>query len=99
MLTDIFAKSPNCWAVVSTIPPVGPRVPNSDQIPAYNAAITSVVREFTQASMIDFYTACNNLGINTCLFGDGIHPTQAGFDVLTPLWFQAIQAIEARSTK
>lgn len=99
MLTDIFAQSPDSWVVVSTIPPLGPQVPNFDRVPAYNAAVTRVVREFTRTSMIAFYTACDNLGINTCLFGDGIHPTAAGFDVLTPLWFQAIQSIAAATTE
>jgi hypothetical protein len=29
-----------------------------------------------------------------CLGGGGIHPMPAGYDVLTPLWFQAIRSIE-----
>jgi len=95
MPTDISAQSANSRVVLSTIPPLGPQNQFSDQVSAYNAVISRVVREFTRTSMIDFYTACNNLGIDTGLFGDGIHPTRAGFDVLTPLWFQAIQSLAA----
>jgi hypothetical protein len=65
---------------------------------AIGAAIMSVAAEFPRVSTIDFYTACNNI-INQCLGDDGIHPTQAGFDVLTPLWFQAIQSIEVGKTE
>ena len=98
MLTDIFTQSPNSWIIVSTILPLGSQVQFFDQVPAYNAAIMRVAAEFPRVSTIDFYTACNNV-INQCLGddGDGIHPTQAGFDVLTPLWFQAIQSIAART--
>jgi lysophospholipase L1-like esterase len=98
MLTDIFTHSPNSWVVVSTIPPLGPQVEFFDQVPAYNAAIMNVAAEFPRVSTIDFYTACNNI-INQCLGDDGIHPVQAGFDVLTPLWFQAIQSIAARTAE
>jgi lysophospholipase L1-like esterase len=94
MLTDIFTQSPNSWVVVSTIPPMGSQVQFFDQVPAYNAAIMRVAAEFPRVSTIDFYTACNNI-LNQCLGDDGIHPTQAGFEVLTPLWFHAIQSIVA----
>jgi hypothetical protein len=94
MLTDIFTQSHNSWVVVSTIPPLGSQVKTFDQVPAYNAAIMRVAAEFPRVSTIDFYTACNSI-INQCLGDDGIHPTQAGFDVLTPLWFQAIRSISA----
>jgi GDSL-like lipase/acylhydrolase family protein len=94
MLTDIFTQSPNSWVVVSTIPPLGSQVQFFDQVPAYNAAIMSVAAEFPRVSTVDFYTACNDI-INQCLGVDGIHPNQAGFDALTPLWFQAIQSIAA----
>lgn len=94
MLTDIFTKSPNSWVIVSTIPPMGSQVQFFDQVPAYNAAIMRVATEFPRVSTIDFYTACNNI-IDQCLSDDGIHPNQAGFDVLTPLWFHAIQSIAA----
>src|SRR6266566_8028955 len=99
MLTDIFTQSPSSWVVVSTIPPLGPQVQFFDQVPAYNAAIMRVATEFPRVSTVDFYTACNNLGIDTCIFSDGIHPRQAGYDVLTPLWFQAIQSIRAGTSK
>jgi hypothetical protein len=94
MLTDIFIQSPNSWVVVSTIPPMGSQVQFFDQVPAYNAAIMRVAAEFPRVSTIDFYTPCHNI-INQCVGDDGIHPTQAGFDVLTPLWFHAIQSIAA----
>jgi GDSL-like Lipase/Acylhydrolase family len=97
MLTDIFTQSPNSWIIVSTIPPLGSQVQFFDQVPAYNAAIMRVAAEFPRVSTIDFYTACNNV-ITQCLGDDGIHPTQAGFDALTPLWFQAIRSIAARTT-
>ena len=98
MLTDIFTQSPNSWVVVSTIPPLGSQVQFFDQVPAYNAAIMSVAAEFPRVSTIDFYTACNNI-ITACIGDDGIHLQQAGFDALTPLWFQAIQSIAAGTTE
>src|SRR5580704_1449148 len=98
MLTDIFTQSHTSWIIVSTILPLGSQVQFFDQVPAYNAAIMRVAAEFPRVSTIDFYTACNNI-ITACLGDDGIHPLQAGFDVLTPLWFRAIQSIEADRTK
>jgi lysophospholipase L1-like esterase len=97
MLTDIFTQSPNSWVVVSTLPPLGSQVQFFDQVPAYNAAIMRVAAEFSRVSTIDFYTACNNI-LNQCLGDDGIHVMPAGYDVLSPLWFQAIQSIAARTT-
>ena len=92
MLTDIFIQSPNSWVILSTIPPLGSQVQFFDQVPAYNTAIMRVAAEFPRVSTIDFFTACNNI-IATCLGDDGIHPTVTGFDLLTPLWFQAIRSI------
>jgi GDSL-like Lipase/Acylhydrolase family len=94
MLTDIFTQSPNSRVVVSTIPPLSSQVQFFDRVPAYNMAIMSVAAEFPRVSTVDFYTVCNNI-INQCLSDDGIHPLQAGYDALTPLWFQAIQSIGA----
>jgi lysophospholipase L1-like esterase len=93
MLTDIFAQSPNSRVILSTIPPLGSQVKFFDQVTGYNKAIMSVAGEFPRVSTIDFYTACNNI-ITACLGGDGIHPMPAGYDVLTPLWFQAIRSVE-----
>jgi GDSL-like Lipase/Acylhydrolase family len=89
MLTDIFTQSPNSCVILSTIPPLGSQVKFSDQVIGYNKAIMGVAAEFPRVSTIDFYTACNNI-ITACLTDDGIHPMPAGYDVLTPLWFQAI---------
>jgi lysophospholipase L1-like esterase len=89
MLTDIFTQSPNSWVILSTIPPLGSQVQFSDQVTGYNKAIMNVAAEFPRVSTIDFYTACNNI-ITACFGGDGIHPMPAGYDVLTPLWFQDI---------
>src|SRR5215467_1333618 len=92
MLTDIFTQSPNSWVVVSTIPPLGSQIQFFDQVPGYNAAIMRVAAEFPRVSTIDFYTACDNT-IDQCLGEDGIHLTPAGYDALTPLWFDAVQSI------
>jgi lysophospholipase L1-like esterase len=92
MLIDIFTQSPNSWVVVSTIPPLGSQVQFFDQVPAYNAAIMRVAGEFPLVSTIDFYTVCNNI-LDQCLGDDGIHLNPAGYDLLTPLWFHAIQSI------
>jgi lysophospholipase L1-like esterase len=89
MLTDIFTQSPNSWVILSTIPPLGSQVQFFDQVTGYNKAIMNVAAEFPRVSTIDFYTACNNI-ITACFGGDGIHPMPAGYDVLTPLWFQDI---------
>src|SRR6516164_7820409 len=62
------------------------------QSPAYNAAIMRVAAEFPRVSTIDFYTTCNNI-LDQCLGDDGIHLTPAGYDLLTPLWFHAVQSI------
>jgi len=94
MLTDIFIQSPYSWVILSTIPPLGSQVEFFEQVPAYNTAIMSVASEFPRVSTIDFYTACNNIKA-ACLGDDGIHPIRAGFDVLTPLWFQGIRSIWA----
>jgi hypothetical protein len=93
MLTDIFSQSPDSWVILSTIPPLGSQVQFFEQVPAYNKAIMKVAAEFPRVSTIDFYTACNKI-IAACLGDDGIHPIEAGFDALTPLWFEAIRSIE-----
>ena len=98
MLTDIFTQSPDSWVILSTIPPLGSQVKFFDQVTGYNKAIMSVAAEFPRVSTIDFYTACNNI-ITACLSDDGIHLMPAGYDVLTPLWFQAIRSIEAATAQ
>jgi lysophospholipase L1-like esterase len=94
MLSDIFSQSPNSWVILSTIPPLGSQVQFFDQVPGYNKAIMSVAAEFPRVSTIDFYTACNKI-LAACLGDDGIHPIEAGYEVLTPLWFQVIRSIGA----
>jgi hypothetical protein len=65
-------------------------MPSADYSRCSADRVRSWQRRFRyRVSTIDFYTACNNV-INQCLGDDGIHPTQAGFDVLTPLSFQAM---------
>jgi hypothetical protein len=98
MLTDIFTQSPNIWVILSTIPSLGSQVKFIDQVIGYNKAIMSVAAEFPRVSTINFYTACNNI-ITACLTEDGIHLMPAGYDVLTPLWFQAIRSIDAGTSE
>jgi lysophospholipase L1-like esterase len=94
LLTDIFIQSPNSRVILSTIPPLGSQVEFFEQVPAYNKAIISIAAEFPRVSTIDFYTACSNIKA-ACLGDDGIHPIEAGYEVLRPLWFQAIRSIWA----
>jgi lysophospholipase L1-like esterase len=98
MLTDIFIQSPNSWVILSTIPPLGSQVEFFERVAAYNTAMMGVAAQFPRVSTIDFYTACNNIKA-ACLSDDGIHPTKAGFEVLTPLWFEAIRSLGAATAE
>jgi lysophospholipase L1-like esterase len=99
LLNDIYAKDPNAWVIVSTIPPfnhtapdalpnVGPWAP---QVPSVNDQIRATVAQFPRTSLVDFYTAAaGNLTAN--IGSDGIHPTVTGYGLLAKRWYDAIAA-------
>jgi lysophospholipase L1-like esterase len=99
LLNDIYAKDPNAWVIVSTIPPFNPTAPDAlpnvgpwaPQVPGVNDQIRATVAQFPRTSLVDFYTAAaGNLTAN--IGSDGIHPTVTGYGLLAKLWYDAIAA-------
>jgi hypothetical protein len=95
ILNDIFARDPNAWVIVSTVPPMNPSAPTpgigtwASQVPGVNAQIKAVQSQFPRTTLIDFYSAVvGNVGAN--IGPDGVHPTGSGYAILAGLWADAI---------
>jgi lysophospholipase L1-like esterase len=97
ILNDIFARDPNAWVIVSTIPPINPSAPSAlpqeagwaSQVPGVNAQIKAVQGQFPRTTLIDYYSAVvGNVGAN--IGPDGVHPTGSGYAILAGLWADAI---------
>jgi GDSL-like Lipase/Acylhydrolase family len=99
LLSDLFAKDPNAWIIISTIPPMNPSASDAPsqvaswapQVPQANTQIKAVAAQFPRTTLIDFYSAAvGNVSAN--IGTDGVHPTVTGYGILANLWYQAIAA-------
>src|ERR1700722_3066042 len=69
MLSDLFAKDPNAWVIISTIPPMNPSASAAasdvaswaPQVPSANAQIKAVAAHFAQTSLVyvSYSADCN----------------------------------------
>jgi hypothetical protein len=99
LLSDLFAKDPNAWIIISTIPPMNPSAPSAPSaeaswaplVPQANAQIKAVAAQFSRTSLIDFYSAAVG-NVNANIGTDGVHPTVTGYGILANLWYKAIAA-------
>jgi hypothetical protein len=99
LLSDLFAKDPNAWIIISTIPPMNPSAPSAlseeaswaPLVPQANAQIRAVAAQFSRTTLVDFYSAAvGNVSAN--IGTDGVHPTVTGYGILANLWSKAIAA-------
>jgi hypothetical protein len=99
LLSDLFAKDPNAWIIISTIPPMNPSAPSAPSeeaswaplVPQANAQIRAVAAQFSRTTLVDFYSAAvGNVSAN--IGTDGVHPTVTGYGILANLWSKAIAA-------
>ncbi len=99
LLNDIYAKDPNAWVILSTIPPFNPTAPDAlsnvagwaPQVPQVNEEIRATAAQFPRITLVDFYSAiAGNVTAN--IGSDGIHPTATGYGILAKLWYDAIAA-------
>jgi serralysin len=97
LLSDLFAKDPNAWIIISTIPPMNPSAPSAPSgvaswaplVPQANAQIRAVAAQFSRTTLIDFYSAAvGNVSAN--IDTDGVHPTVTGYGILANLWYKAL---------
>jgi acyl-CoA thioesterase I len=99
LLSDLFAKDPNAWIIVSTIPPMNPSAPSAPSeeaswaplVPQANAQIKAVAAQFSRTTLVDFYAAAVG-NVNANIGTDGVHPTVTGYGILANLWYKAIAA-------
>jgi len=97
LLGRIFAESPTVQVIVAQIIPPHPLV-DQTQTMLYNAGIPAIAESYEQVGyaveVVDMYTPFFTHADWESLYIDGIHPSQAGYDVMAEQWFQALLAIE-----
>lgn len=99
LIDRICEKQPNAQVFVSSIPMMGPDAYPDARGPgeanaattAYNNAMPALISaKQAQGKKVHFVDTRGVLQVSD-LMGDGIHPTQAGYDKMVPHWFAAIQ--------
>lgn len=103
LIARIVTLRPNAHVIVSTLIPYAVPAKNS-QVQTYNEAIkTVIVRDFVadhkHVSYVDnyknFVDANGNILTPSLLSSDGVHPTQAGYNLMGDTWTAGIKAIAA----
>jgi len=97
LVDTILNADPKVLVVVAQIVPQQTATPDTlnMKIQAFNAAIPALVKTRADAgkhvTMVDMYTAfVATPSFSTALLADRLHPTPAGFDVMTATWYAAI---------
>jgi lysophospholipase L1-like esterase len=92
LLDSIATHGPSVKVIVGSIPPIdvsvaGPTV--SSNVNVYNAGIPAVV----MARGANFSFVDINAALTTSDLADGVHPTDAGYDKISPVWLAGILAV------
>lgn len=99
LIDELVALRPAARIVVSTLTPyIGTNYPNREanqQI--FNAALPGIVSNRQLAgqriTLCDVRAGIPLTNAAALLTGDGVHPNQAGYDAIAPVWFEAIQRL------
>lgn len=87
------ARFRNARVFVATLPPPRPggkNATNASTVEAFNSRLAPIVRG-EGAVLVDLYTAMRS-DVNTYIGGDGLHPTEAGYQKMADTFFAAIRA-------
>lgn len=99
LLDELVALRPTARIVVSTLTPyIGTNYSNREanqQI--FNAALPGIVSNRQLAgqriTLCDVRSGVPLTNAAALLTSDGVHPNQAGYDAIAPVWFEAIQRL------
>ena len=94
LLDSIFTRDANILVVVAQIVPSKTDGTNN-AIKTYNAAIPALVStrvgQGHHVVLVDMYGAfTKDANFKNTLFGDNLHPNQAGYNLMADVWFQAL---------
>lgn len=89
LLDTLVMMAPNALIAVGKIPPLAASQSGAANVKPYNDALAAVVEERIAAGkhlvVVDHYG-----GFNPNDLGDGIHPTEQGYDLMGATWYAAI---------
>jgi hypothetical protein len=94
LIDVITATAPDTLLVVAQLIPTRTDALNTD-VQAFNAAIAKLVDERIKAGkhivLVDMYAAfTTNANYKTALLFDGLHPNDAGYEVMAKTWYAAV---------
>ena len=99
LLDQLVALRPAARTVVSTLTPyIGTNYPSREaNQQVFNAALPGLVSNRQAAgqriTLCDVRSGVPLTNAAALLTGDGVHPNQAGYDAIAPVWFDAIQRL------
>ncbi|MGC4087567.1 MAG: SGNH/GDSL hydrolase family protein [Polyangiaceae bacterium] len=96
LVDKVSATAPNTLLVVAQLIPTRTDSLNTD-VQTLNSAIATLVAERAKAGkhilLVDMYKAFTaNSNYKTALMFDGLHPNDAGYEVMAKTWYAAISA-------
>jgi lysophospholipase L1-like esterase len=100
LMDTILNADPSLLLVVAQIVPQRKATPDTKnmQVQAYNAAIPGLVKTRADAgkhvTTVDMFGAFRaNPNYSTALLNDGLHPNDAGYDVMASTWYEEIGSL------
>ena len=94
IIGEIFTLRPDTSVFVSNLTPITgtPQATYGTKVTDYNAGVPAIVSSYATAGrkayFVDMHAALNNPAAD--ISGDGIHPTQAGYDKMAVTWQGAL---------
>lgn len=89
LIDDVIAVVPDSLIVVAKLTPVS-NASWTATLNTYNAAIPAIVEERAAAGK-HVIMADMNTGFATSNLGDGVHPNEAGYDLMAERWYELIK--------
>ena len=99
LINKLATLRPAAHIIVSTLTPyIGVSYPNREaNQQTFNAALPALVAAHQAAghrvTLCDVRTRLNLTNAAALLCSDGVHPNQAGYNEIAPVWFEAIQKL------
>ena len=98
LLTHLYALAPQAKVILAKIIPINWNGLNPNAI-AFNSQLAAIVVNHAATgqhiTLVDQYTnfVDDTGAIKAYLLGDGVHPRQAGYDLMADTWFHGIRAL------
>ncbi|MBD2777358.1 GDSL-type esterase/lipase family protein [Iningainema tapete] len=96
LIDQITNQAPNTQVLVASIPPIATlnkeNRPELTQLVAdFNSRIPSIVNsKASQGRKVSFVDVFNSINESDLVYGDGVHPTMAGYSKIARTWYDAI---------